>query len=144
MYTKLRRAYYHIRHRYVTTSNIVMVAAGLIALSWAWGSVEVMQRNYELQQRVDAKRQELQLSELEVRNLEYEAKYFESFEYQDLTIRQRLGFGAPGEKALIVPTTDDKVKVQEAKGAAPAKRGNFQQWMNFLFGGERRDLQNNE
>ena len=142
MYTKLRRAYYHIRHRYVTTSNLVMVAAGLIALSWAWGSVEVMQRNYELQQRVDVRRQEVQLSELEVRNLEYEAKYFESFEYQDLTIRQRLGYGAPGEKALIVPTTDDTVKVQSTKSVAPKQRSNFEQWMNFLFGGERQDLQN--
>ena len=53
---KLKRFWYHVRHDYLTLNNVVVAAAALIALSWAWGSIESMQRNYELQQMVDQKK----------------------------------------------------------------------------------------
>jgi hypothetical protein len=136
----IRKTYYHIRHRYVTMNNVVIAVALLIGASWAWGSVGVMQRNYNLQKEIDAKSRQEKLADLETQNLAYEQKYYQSSEYQDLAMRQRLGVGQSGEKALILP-----VNSQDAKNAdtsvikktlvAVEPESSLQQWVNFLFGG---------
>ena len=72
-------------------------------MSWAWGSIESMQKNYELQRSIDNKRQQVEIEKLQVALLEYESKYYQSEEYQELTIRQRTGKGLPGEKQLDHP-----------------------------------------
>ena len=137
---KLKRFWYHVRHDYLTLNNVVVAAAALIALSWAWGSIESMQRNYELQQMVDQKKYQLTVEKLRTELLAYESKYYESDEYLDLAVRQRLGRGSPGEKLLIVPSTD-AAKQQPTAHNTPQKQptSNFQQWMNFLFGGNSRN-----
>lgn len=135
---KLKRFWYHVRHDYLTLNNVVVAAAVLIALSWAWGSIESMQRNYELQQMVDQKKYQLTVEKLRTELLAYESKYYESDEYLDLAVRQRLGRGSPGEKLLIVPSTD-AAKQQPTAHNTPQKQStsNFQQWVNFLFGARR-------
>ena len=135
---KLKRFWYHVRHDYLTLNNVVVAVAALIALSWAWGSIESMQRNYELQQMVDQKKYQLTVEKLRTELLAYESKYYESDEYLDLAVRQRLGRGSPGEKLLIVPSTD-AAKQQPTAHNTPQKQptSNFQQWINFLFGARR-------
>ena len=136
---KFKRLLYRVRHDYLTLNNVVVGVALCIALSWAWGSISAMQRNYELQQMVDRKRQQVELETLRVTLLEYESKYYESAEYLDLAVRQRLGLGAPGERQVIVGSTDDTAsETSTARTTSePQKESNFQQWMNFLFGGRR-------
>jgi cell division protein FtsL len=136
---KFKRLLYRVRHDYLTLNNVVVGVALCIALSWAWGSISAMQRNYELQQMVDRKRQQVELETLRVTLLEYESKYYESAEYLDLAVRQRLGLGSPGERQIIVGSTDDTTpETSTARTASEAqKESNFQQWMNFLFGGRR-------
>ena len=90
---KLKRLIYRIQHDYLTLNNVVIAAAILIAMSWAWGSIESMQKNYELQRSIDNKRQQVEIEKLQVALLEYESKYYQSEEYQELTIRQRTGKG---------------------------------------------------
>lgn len=130
----LKRLLYRVQRDYLTVNNIVIVAAALLAISWAWGSIESMQQNYELQRAVDNKKQQLEVEKLKVALLNYEAKYYESEEYQELAVRQRLGKGIPGEKQLIVPSTDTTNPAQNT-ATNPQPVSNFQQWMNFLFGG---------
>lgn len=130
----LKRLLYRVQRDYLTVNNIVIVAAALLAISWAWGSIESMQQNYELQRAVDNKKQQLEVEKLKVALLNYEAKYYESEEYQELAVRQRLGKGIPGEKQLIVPSTDTTNPAQNT-ATTPQTISNFQQWMNFLFGG---------
>ena len=130
----LKRLLYRVQRDYLTVNNIVIVAAALLAISWAWGSIESMQQNYELQRAVDNKKQQLEIEKLKVALLSYEAKYYESEEYQELAVRQRLGKGIPGEKQLIVPSTDTTNPTQNT-ATTPQPISNFQQWMNFLFGG---------
>ena len=130
----LKRLLYRVQRDYLTVNNIVIVAAALLAISWAWGSIESMQQNYELQRAVDNKKQQLEVEKLKVALLGYEAKYYESEEYQELAVRQRLGKGIPGEKQLIVPSTDTTNPAQNT-ATNPQPVSNFQQWMNFLFGG---------
>ena len=135
-----------MRHRYATPDNIVIVVALLIAAAWAWGSIGVMQRNYKLQQEVDDKMRQQQLVDLEVQNAQLEQKYYQSAEYLELSIRTSLGLANPGEKMLILPPNTqqakdaDKVVANKPVVAAVAPTP-LQQWVNFLFGGNRQQLQ---
>jgi cell division protein FtsB len=142
----IRRIYYHIRHRFLTMNNIVIAVAFMIGASWAWGSIGMMQRNYDLQKEVDTKTRNLKLAELQTQNLAYEQRYYQSGEYQELEVRKRLGLAAPGESVLILPPNSQQAKSADVvavkksvKLAVPAS--DFQQWMNFLFGGNRQNLQ---
>ncbi len=142
----IRRNWYHIRHDYMTLNNAVIIVALFIAASWAWGSIGVMQRNYDLQKQVDSKKREEKLLELEAQNLTYEQRYYKSAEYQELAVRDRLGLASPGEKVLILPPNSKVATVsdQKADAAQPVrsiKPSNFEQWTNFIFGGNSRSLQ---
>jgi len=139
----IRKTYYHLKHRYLTMNNVVIGIALVIGASWAWGSIGMMQRNYTLQKEVDSKKQQQQLAALEVQNLQFEQNYYQSSEYQDLAMRQRLGLVDPGEKALVLPPNSKAAKSadaspQQTETAAGTKpESNFQQWANFLFGGDK-------
>ena len=137
---KLKRLIYRIQHDYLTLNNVVIAAAILIAMSWAWGSIESMQKNYELQCSIDNKRQQVEIEKLQVALLEYESKYYQSEEYQELTIRQRTGKGLPGEKQLITQSFESATPTQKLASSAKRTDSNFQQWMNFLFGGNSHKL----
>ena len=135
----LKRLSYRIRRDYLTLNNLVIAAAIIVAMSWAWGSIEAMQHNYELQRSIDSKRQQVEIEHLKVSLLEYESKYYQSEEYQELADRQRMGRGLPGERQLIVPSTDEATTDKTISSTVNTKQNdsNFQQWMNFLFGGRR-------
>ncbi len=139
----IRRIIYRLRHDYFTLNNLVVVAALMVAAGWAWGSIGYMQRNYSLQRELDASKRELQLVELQVQNLEFEKKYHQTEEFQELAARDRLGLAMPGESVLILPPNT----VQEESGdagsgasLAPVAPSNVRQWVNFLFGGSVRSL----
>lgn len=143
----IHKIYYHLRHRYMTTNNIVITVALVIGASWAWGSIGMMQRNYALQKEVYTKQRQQKLAELQVETLTYEQKYYQSNEYKELSVRQHLGLGSPGEKVLILPPNSPAAKnADTALQSKPAPQptvqpSNLQQWANFLFGGARRNLQ---
>jgi hypothetical protein len=140
----IRKLYYHARHRYFTMNNVVVSVALIVGAGWAWGSIGMMQRNYDLQKEIDTKQREETLANLEVQNLAYEQKYYQSSEYQELAMRERLGVGNPGEKVLILPPNSQAAKEDDKQQDGPARalepESNFQQWMNFLFGGNRGKL----
>jgi len=140
----IRKIYYLVRHRYVTMNNMVIAIALIIGISWAWASVGAMQRNYGLQKEIDAKNRDEKLAELETESLTFEQKYYQSSEYQELALRDRLGLGDAGEKVLILPPNSQSAK--DADQALAKKTttiteptGNFQQWANFLFGANHTD-----
>lgn len=135
---KLKRLIYRVQHDYLTLNNIVIAVAVLIAMSWAWGSIESMQKNYELQRTIENKRQQVEIEKLQVSLLEYESKYYQSEEYQELTLRQRTGKGLPGEKQLITQSFEDAAAAEKPTPNTVRNDSNFQQWMNFLFGGNSR------
>jgi len=139
----LRRLYYHVRHHYFTTNNLVVVVGLLVAASWAWGSVQAMERNYALQKEVDYKQRELKRAELEAQKLRYEQNYYKSDEYKELAAREKLGLANPGEKVLILPPNSEAASAGEQKAAVVPRavpESNFQAWVNFLFGGAYRSL----
>lgn len=134
-----RRAYYLLRHKYLTLNNVVVTIALIIAASWVWGSLGVMQRNYTLQKEVNYKSRELQLAELETRRLELENRYYQTREYQEIAVRRSLGLGMPGESVLILPENSIKAKAVDTTNQTAIEipienQSNWEQWMNFLFG----------
>jgi hypothetical protein len=135
----IRRLYYHVRHKYFTLNNVVILLAFSIAAGWVWGSLGVMQRNYDLQKEVDLKQRQLQLAQVETASLELEQRYYKTREFQELAAREDLGLGLPGESILILPPNSQEAK--DADNAFTSKKtvaveqvSNFQQWVNFLFG----------
>lgn len=139
----IQRIIYHIRHRYWTVNNIVIVVAFVIAASWVWGSLSAMQRNYNLQKQVDYKKQQMQLIQLETANLRLQQNYYKTAEYQELALRE-LGLARPGEHQLILPANSPQAveasKTTIAAVKQPADTNNFEQWVNFLFGGYSRSI----
>jgi len=140
----IRKIIYSIRHKYLTFNNVVIAAAFLIAASWVWGSLEVMQRNYALQKEVDIKQRQLQLTQLQRDNLEFQKNYYQTEEYKELAVRDTLGLVRPGEKLLILPQNSAEAKAADApvQEAAVAQQTvpNLQQWLNFLFGGNSKGI----
>ncbi len=138
----IRRLIYHIRFRYLTMNNVVVTVALIIGASWAWGSIGVMQRNYNLQKQLDAKTRQLKIAELETGNLALQQKYFQGSEYQELAVRERIGLASPGEKALILPPNTKLAKAVDTTATARPQSNepvsNLQQWTNFLFGGDQK------
>ncbi|MBQ69573.1 hypothetical protein CL689_05895 [Candidatus Saccharibacteria bacterium] len=137
----IKKLAYNLRHRYLTINNVIIAVAFLIAASWVWGSLDMMQRNYRLQSELDYKARELQLTELERDKLSLEIAYYETTEYQELAVRESLGLVRPGERALIMP---ENTPVEEANtssvAAAATQPTNLEQWVNFLFGGYGRSI----
>ena len=143
--TNIRRLYYHVTHNYLTLNNLVILIAFAIAAGWAWGSVNVMQRNYGLQHELDSKKQQLQVADLEAQTLQFEKKFYQSDEYKELEARKRLGLATSGENVVILPPNSQAALESDKQTVTPTvaviKTSNFQQWINFLFGGNSKNLQ---
>ena len=135
-----RRAAYRIRHDYATPGNTVVAIALVLALGFVWSSLGVMQRNYALEKELDAQKQQLQLAQLQTANDQLEQSYYKTAEYQQLAARQDLGLALPGEKLLVLPA-NSQAAIQADEDAdtvavQPTDTNNFEQWANFLFGGD--------
>jgi hypothetical protein len=143
----IRKLYYHFSHRYLTMNTIVITIAVIIGASWAWGSIGMMQRNFALQKEIDTKTRQQKLAQLEVETLTFEQKYYQSNDYKELSVRQHLGLANPGEKVLILPPNSanaiqaDAILSEKPARQVLAEPGDLQQWVDFLFGGNRRNLQ---
>ena len=123
-------------------NNMVMAVALVVGAGWAWASVGAMQRNYALQKEVDAKIRDQKLLELETQNLAFQQKYYKSAEYQELALRERMGLAKPNERMLLLPPNTAEAKEADTKLARKAAmrepdEANAQQWINFIFGGNK-------
>ena len=145
----IRKFFYTISHDYLTFNNLVILAALLIAAGWAWGSLQVMQRNYALQREVDYKKRQLQLAELQKANLRLQNKFYQTDEYKELALRDSLGLVMPGEKLLILPENSAEAKAADKEATQTTdttvqETSNLEQWLNFLFGGYSKSMDSSE
>lgn len=134
----IQKIIYHIRHRYLTLNNVVILVAFLIAAGWVWASLGAMQRNYGLQKDIDLKKRQLQLTQLQRDNLSLQKNYYQTREYQELAVRDTLGLVRPGEHALVLPPNSAaaiKADSTTAPQTTQIATSNLEQWVNFLFGG---------
>lgn len=121
---------------HMTVQNIGLAVAGAIAISWVWGSVETLQRNYQHQRSVDANKQKIELMKLQNQNLSYQKAYYTSSEFLELEARERLGLGYPGEKLVILPSSrgivDTAASTPHADSSHSVDQSNFQKWLDFF------------
>lgn len=130
-------------------SNVVLVIALVIAGGWTWGTISSMQTNLAAQRAYEEQERQLELTKLEVATLQYQQNYYNSDEYKDLAARTYLSLVSPGEKVLVLPKNSTEASrevvldtTKSTSGTlATATRSNFQQWMDFLSGGNAHDLQ---
>lgn len=116
--------------------NVILLVAVVIALSWAWGTMDTLQNNFRLQGQVNGLKEEVTQSKLEADNLALENQYYASDEYLELEARERLNKAAPGEHLLLLPkNTPVKPEVAQGNNSLSIKpTNNFQAWLNFFFG----------
>lgn len=147
----IRKLVYTFRHKYLTFNNIVIAVAFLIALSWIWGSLQVMQRNFALQKEVDQMQRQLQLTQLQKDSLELQRRYYQTDEYRELAARESLGLVMPGESVIILPANSQAVidadKAAQSSSVIATTQpasSNLEQWLNFLFGGYSKSIQGDD
>lgn len=122
--------------------GLLLLAA--IGLSVLWSGVGVVEKNYELQQKVAILEEENRILELENGNKSIQNEYFKTPEFAELKARRVNGKALPGE---TVYTIDDEValKALKAEDQVPAEspddivdtpkyQQNFEAWMQFFFG----------
>ncbi len=135
--TSIRRFYFRIKHDYLSFDNIVFFVAIITCFLWTYSSISATSRNWELSQRIAAKRKELEILRLETEIMESENAYYRSAEYQELSARAKQNKLFEGEKLVYLPENSeaarkkyDKNTEEDKQVAEPSK---FSQWMSFLF-----------
>ena len=134
--TSFRRFKYRIKH-WFSSEHIVFIVAISLCLVWTWSAISAMSRNWELEQRLVARRYELTLEQLEIDSIELENKYLASEEYQELSARAKQNKKLEGEFLVYLPDNSDyaKHKHEETKVEEIVEEpSNFEQWFTFLFG----------
>ena len=135
--TYFRRKFLSLKHWLSQERLIFLVAAGF-CLVWTWGAISAMSRNWELEQRLVARRRELTLLQLEIESLELENQYYASEEYQELAARAKQNRVGDGETLIYLPNNSDFAKHKHdgivVEEVAEEEPSNFEQWLSFLFG----------
>src|SRR5215469_13850027 len=83
--------------------NVGLLVFTMIVLLISWSGVKSIQTNYGLQKQVAALAQENQVQTLQNADLALQNRYLDTPQYLEVSARQNLGLGAPGETELLVP-----------------------------------------
>lgn len=134
--TSFRRLHYRIKRGF-SRERVLFVVAALACLAWTFSAISAMSRNWELEQRLVAKRYERDVLQLEIESLELENQYYASEEYQELAARAKQNKIADGETLIYLPDNTDYAKHKH--NMTPVEEvveepANYEQWLNFIFG----------
>lgn len=124
------------RYRHlITVQNAGLLLALIVAISWVWGAVVTLQKNYQHQQQVDANSQRIEILKLQNQNLLFQQAYYKSDEFLELSARQKLGLAMPGERLVVLPSSEGVVDESQTTSLATAEeKDNFSRWLVFFFG----------
>ncbi len=125
-----------MRHDFLTVENMVLVFAIILCLVWTYQSVAAMSRNWELSERLNKEKKELELAKIEVEAAELENEYYKSDEYQELLARKYLDKEMTGEHMVILPESSDEAKNKFTIAVSEQEEieySNVEKWMKFLF-----------
>jgi len=122
--------------------NVGVLVFTVILVLITWSGIKAIQTNYGLQKQISQLRQENDVKSLENANLAFQNEYYTTNQYKEITARQNLGLGAPGETELLVPKTValahtvKQPSVTTASAAVPAQpfwQHNFRAWIDFFL-----------
>jgi len=122
--------------------NVGLLVFTVIVLLISWSGVKSIQTNYGLQKQIATLRQQNEVAKLQNQNLQLQNAYYDTDQYLEVTARQNLGLGLPGETELLVPkevALAHTVKMPTAGETAsdvpkePTWQRNFRAWMDFFL-----------
>ncbi|MBI4101231.1 septum formation initiator family protein [Candidatus Microgenomates bacterium] len=119
--------------------TLLMIIALAVIGYIGFATLQVISRNYKLQQDLDALQAEIELLKLKNQELEYQVAYFRTDAFADKEARAKLGLQAAGEKVVIFPdripkgVAVDEEAVVEPGLTAKEALSNFEEWLYFLF-----------
>lgn len=121
--------------KYITLENVAIIAAAILALSWAWSTINVLSRNYDLERQVQQGKLDNQILELQNENLKLQQSYYQTNEFLELQARELLNKSKDGEHLVILPHSSSKTSSSTSESTSTsAQKSNFEQWIDFLFG----------
>lgn len=129
---KIRRLRYRFKSNFFTLNNIIAAVLLFVVITWVWGNISSMERNYVILRKLELKQREALVAEIKYKTLQYEQKYLQSSEYQEIAARSKLGLASEGEKVLILSKYPEET---DGEFSNQPEKSNFTKWMNFLFGG---------
>ncbi len=135
---KLRQLKYRLKHDFFAPENIVLVLAVIMCLTWTYQSIEAMNRNWTLTERLNTENMNLELLKIEVETAELENEYYKTEEYQELAARKLANKQLEGEHKVSVPANSEAAKNKHKKTEpettqATKEYSNFEKWMQYLL-----------
>jgi hypothetical protein len=119
--------------KHLSLNNIVLVIALVLALSWAWSTINVLSKNYDLERQVEQARLDAEIMKLQNENLRLEQTYYQTDEYLELSARKLLNKAEQGEHLVILPRAAEEASTTPTPTMV-IEKSNFEQWIDFLFG----------
>lgn len=125
----------------LTSRNVLSVIAVLFILYGSYATLKVIGYNYQLQKDIDQLRAEVELLDLQNKQLEYSIAYYKTDAFADREARDKLGLQAPGEQVVIFPdkipreleTPKTPQQIAEEQNFTQRSKSNLDQWLFFLF-----------
>ncbi|MDX1766394.1 MAG: septum formation initiator family protein [Candidatus Saccharimonadales bacterium] len=121
-------------------NNFLYFVALVIALSLSWNTVKVIERNYELEQEVDALEQEIAILDLENENLKFNIDYYETDDYLEVVAKEKFNKKAAGERVAVFERDDFQptntaltFDIDTTEPQEPDYKENLNAWWDFLF-----------
>lgn len=131
MLISMQNALAKLKSRYLTFT-VAMIIVAYIGLN----TVQVIVRNWQLQQEINKLRSEIAVLEAENERLTYDIEYYKTDEFLEQAARRKLNLKGPGEIVTVIPVADkasDNNSLGNFRPDEPPK-SNWQSWMDFLFG----------
>jgi len=122
--------------------NVGLLVFTVIVLLISWSGVKSIQTNYGLQKQISQLQQQNEVQSLENTNLELQNQYLTTNQYLEISARENLGLGAPGETELLVPDNVALAHTVKQPGSANAAfavpkqtfwQRNLQAWADFFL-----------
>jgi len=122
--------------------NVGLLVFTIIVLLISWSGVKSIQTNYGLQKQIAQLTQENEVQSLKNTNQALQNEYYNTNQYREISARQNLGLGMPGETELLMPKEvalahtvkqPGDAKVVSAVPKLPFWQRNFQAWINFFL-----------
>ena len=96
-------------------------------------------QNYQLRLKADVLDADITKLQSDIESLGYKVAYYKTDLYQEKLAREKLNLQRPGEQVVIVRDPDRATPTPDDSTPPPpesAVKTNFQQWVDFLFGGK--------